>query len=66
VSASQLLDTASAGNIQFRDIYNKRFYVDGENSRMGHLSGVELKTIFHRQFSVTATRGLAACKLLYL
>lgn len=66
MSASPSLDTAFAGNIQFRDVYKKRFYADGENSRMGHLNCVELKTFFHRQFSSTTASGQAVRKLLYL
>jgi hypothetical protein len=62
VSAAQLLDTVSAGNIQFRAVYKKRSYADGESSRVDHLNCIELKT-FHRQFCIAATRGLAACKL---
>lgn len=60
MSAPQLLDTSSAGNIQFRAVYKKYFYADGESSRMGHLNCIELKTFFHREFCIRATRGLAA------
>jgi hypothetical protein len=66
VSATQLLDTASAGNIQFRAVCMKRSYADGESSRMNYLDCVELKSFFHRQFCIAATRGLAACELLCL
>lgn len=65
MSASQLLDTPSAGNIQFRAVYKKRIYADGESSRMGHLNCIELKTFLHREFCIRVTRGLAAFKLLY-